>query len=306
MINDISTIIADFSSDDFVKIPTFPHSTQKSVMPVVAFRKDQVKLLGTCFAISNHGLVLTARHVLDDAIELAAEAHEWLVGVLYVSEPTPNDDVPDLLGGLIPANRIHTSNEFDIGLMHLDLPVRKDTGAYLSTPALTISPALPHAGDLCFTLGYHDMEVASDSDKPNNKTIQQSYSASKGAVEEIHFPRRDKIKLSFPCFRTSMRHDHGMSGAPVVSKEGGVIGVVCSGIEGQAIYYVSLIGMALFFQIDTADEEGNIEKAFLYDFIVGGTAGTDETIDQLKVHRHKGKLEISFGMLPTFTGIIET
>jgi hypothetical protein len=235
--NDDVTLIADFSLDEFVKIPTFPHPTQKSVMPVVAIKGDELKPLGTCFAISNHGLVLTARHVIEDVIELGAKSNEWQIGAIYVSEPIPGDDVPDLLGGLIYANRVHTSNEFDIGLMHLNLPVRKDSGDFLPLPALKLSPAIPHENEICFTLGYHNTKIESASDNPYHKTIERTYSASKGVIEEIHFPKRDNAFLRFPCFRTSLRNEHGMSGAPVLSKDGSVIGVVCSGFKGEDIYY---------------------------------------------------------------------
>lgn len=300
--NDGVTLIADFSLDEFVKIPTFPHPTQKSVMPVVAVKGDQIRLLGTCFAISNHGLVLTARHVIEDAIEIGAQSNEWQIGAIYISEPTAADDVPDLLGGVILANRIHTSNEFDIGLMHLNLPVRTDTGAFVPMPALKLSPAIPRENEICFTLGYHDTKITSASDNPYHKTIERTYSASKGVIEEIHFPRRDNAKLTFPCFRTSLRHEHGMSGAPVLSEDGGVIGVVCSAIEGQDIYYVSLIGLVLFLQIDAINAEGNYNKVFLYDFITGGAVGVDETINQLSIQRQGNMLEISFGIPPTFSG----
>ena len=300
--NDGVTLLADFSLDDFVKIPTFPHPTQKSVMPVVAVKGDQIKPLGTCFAISNHGLVLTARHVLEDVIEFGAQSNEWQVGAIYVSEPTPSDDVPDLLGGPILADRIHISNEFDIGLMHLNLPVRKDTGEFLSMPALELSPAIPREDEICFTLGYHNTKIESASDNPYHKTIERAYSASKGVIEEIHFPKRDNAYLNFPCFRTSLRHEPGMSGAPVLSKDGGVIGIVCSAIEGQDIYYVSLIGLALFLQIDAINAEGNYSKVFVYDFITGGAVAANESINQLNIHRQGSILEISFGVPPTFSG----
>lgn len=300
--DDALTLIADFSAGEFVKIPTFPHPTQKSVMPVVAVKDDQIRPLGTCFAISNHGLVLTARHVIDDAIEIEARSDGWWVGVIYVSEPTPEDDIPDLLGGIILANRIHTSDDFDIGLMHLNLPMRTDTGAFLPMPALKLSPAIPREDEICFTLGYHNTQIESASDNPYHKTIERAYSASKGIIEEIHFPKRDNAYLKFPCFRTSLRHERGMSGAPVLSKDGGVIGIVCSAIEGEDIYYASLIGPALFLQIDAINAGGNSDKVFLYDFITGGAVVVDETINQLSIHRQGSILEISFGIPPTFTG----
>ncbi len=304
--NDGVILIADFSLDEFVKIPTFPHPTQKSIMPVVAVKDDEFRLLGTCFAISNHGLVLTARHVIEDVIDIRAQSNEWQIGAIYVSEPTPGDNIPDLFGGILLADRIHTSNEFDIGAMHLHLPVRKDTGALLPMPALALSPGIPDESAICFTLGYHDMKNEAASDNPYHQTIEQTYSASKGVIEEIHFPRRDNTKLTFPCFRTSLRHEHGMSGAPVLAENGGVIGIVCSQIEGQDIYYVSLIGPALFLQIDATNSEGKIDKLFLYDFITGGAVGVNETINQLSIHRQGKTLEISFGIPPSFRGNIGT
>ncbi|MCC6298143.1 MAG: trypsin-like peptidase domain-containing protein [Anaerolineales bacterium] len=304
--NDFLTLIADFSASEFVKIPMFPHPTQKSIMPVVSVKDDQIKPLGTCFAISNHGLVLTARHVIEDAIEIKARSDGWWVGVIYVSEPMPEDDVPDLLGGIILAKSIHTSDDFDIGLMHLNLPKRSDTGAFLTMPALKLSPAIPRTGDICFTLGYYNSRIESTSDNPYHIAVERTYSASKGAVEEIHFPKRDSVSLKFPCFRTSLRHERGMSGAPVLSKDGGVIGVVCSAIEGEDIYYVSLIGPALFLQIDAINAEGNADKVFLYDFITGGAVGVDETINQLSIHRQGNSLEISFGIPPILNSKLDS
>lgn len=300
--NDPKTIIADFSSNDFVKVLKFPHPMQMSVMPLVAQLGEELRLLGTCFAISNHGLVLTASHVLDEGKKLLAEDRNWTLGALYIAEPGPSDDVPDLLGGLIFANRIHTSDEFDIGLMHLDLPVRVETGSPLKMPALMMGPALPNVGETCFTLGYHEMKVFDSPTNDRKKTIQKSFSASKGEIEDIHFPRRDTENLKYPCFQTSMRHDPGMSGAPVISESGAVIGVVCSAIKGQPIYYASLIGLSLFLQVDSQDDKGNAQKSFLYDFVSGGAVPVDSTMDDIEVSRTKNQLRIFFGVEPVFRG----
>ena len=62
--------LADFADEDFVTIRSFPHMTQMTVMPVVAMKGDNVRAVGTCFAISSQGLVLTARHVIEDALKI--------------------------------------------------------------------------------------------------------------------------------------------------------------------------------------------------------------------------------------------
>ena len=292
---------------DFVKVPGVPHQFSKTIMPVVAYRNDQIRLLGTCFAISDQGLVITARHVLDEAIKImdwssdTPPENPWWVGAIYVSEPSEVDDVPDLLGGILAANRIHTtnlSNGLDIGVMHLNLPVRTSDSKPISLPALGLSPALPRIGDHCFSAGYHSMNIHSSA---NVHTIEQSFSLSSGIIEEIHFPCRDKSSLNFPCFRTSSRFDSGMSGAPIMADNGHVIGVVCSSFklfeEEGYISYGSLIGPALFLKI--AATEGEV---FLYDFVSGGAIGTDNTIKQLHVHRQDNTLKINFGIPPVLTG----
>jgi hypothetical protein len=294
--------IADFSAADFVKVPTFPHPTQMSIMPVVAVRGPQLRLLGTCFAISNDGLVLTARHVLDAVFEAGQQPDGWQVGAMYIAEPMPGDDPAGLHGGFISANQIPRVGELDIGAMHLNLPARIDTGALLPMPALRLSPAIPRVGATCLALGYHDMKDEIARDNPYDHTIEQTYSASQGIIEEICFPRRDASMLTFPCFRTSLRHEPGMSGGPVVSEDGGVIGVVCSAIKGQDIYYVSLIGPALFLQLDGLGADGKAARMFLYDFVAGGAVGVDQTMRGLDIHRHGDTLQIHFGRPPALWG----
>lgn len=304
-------LLADFSTGEFARIPDFPHPTQMSVMPVVAYRDNQIKMLGTCFAISNHGLVITARHVLDVAVRITGWStgqprkhdKEWWVGALYVSKPIPGEDEHNLLGGIIPANKIHMSGSLDIGVMHLNLPMRKDDQTLLTMPALRLSPALPNIGDRCIATGYHSMKSEPATDSVHRYAVEQSYSASRGVVEELHFPYRDKAYLNFPCFRTSSRFDPGMSGAPILGENGDVMGVVCSSfgdLDGQGyISYGSLIGPALLLQFDAADVEGTIKPCFLHDFVTGGSVATNETIDQLRISRQENTLEIYFGIPPT-------
>ena len=186
--------------------------------------------------------------------------------------------------------------------MHLNLMVRKDTGEPISMPAFRLSPGIPRNGATCLSMGYHDMKAEADGNQPYHYTIGRTYSASKGIIEEIHFPRLDNVLMPFPCFRTSMRHEPGMSGGPVLSEDGAVLGVVCSAIHGQPIYYVSLIGLSLLLQVDAAKSDGSSGKVFLYDFVSGGAVGADATIDQLGIHRDGGTLQISFGIPPIFTG----
>ena len=106
--NTLPELLANFEDGGFATVGPFPHQTQMSIMPVVAMKGRYLRGVGTCFAISSQGLVMTARHVIEDALEIDDSGEKkdpdlW-VGAVYAAEPGPEDlgNVPDLLGGPIP------------------------------------------------------------------------------------------------------------------------------------------------------------------------------------------------------------
>jgi S1-C subfamily serine protease len=301
--NYITSEVADFSDDNFATISGFPHLTQMSVMPIVAYHKDEIRPLGTCFAISNHGIVLTARHVIDEALSIVPElgkmqpADGWWVGALYAAEPLPHDTSGNLNGGILPARTVNFQNELDIAAIHLNLPTNTITNELLRMPALRLSPGLPKKGENCFAMGYHAMTC--DKGIVSAHSLTQSYSSSKGTINEIYLPRRDSSMLRFPCFETTSRFDGGMSGGPIIGENGNVIGVVCSTISApddiRHTSYGSLIAPALLLQMEAMDNDGKIRKAFLHDFVEGGSIVTDETKKALIIKRTNNTLEIRLG-----------
>lgn len=294
--------VADFSNGEFPTIQKFPHPIQMSVFPVVAYRRgtDFVPL-GTCFTISSQGLVLTARHVIDEMAALNEHQDQnsepWWIGCLYVAEPAPEDDVPDLLGGILPAHKVFLCDDLDIAAVQLNLPTDTRTGKTLRMPASSISPGLPRVGANCYAIGYHSMSWKDYSGA--DAQVLQSFSASRGLIKEVHTPYRDKVTLNFPCFETSARYDGGMSGGPIIDDNGAVIGVVCSSLGDPDdlghISYGSLIGPALLLQLEAREPNGKVGPVFLHDFVVGGAVAVDGTISALKSHRSEDSLIIDFG-----------
>lgn len=300
-------LLADFLNEDFTPITDFPHVTQCSIMPVVAMRGNKFIPMGTCFSISNQGLVLTARHVIDEILAMndgeKSPADHWWVGALYAAKPEINQETTTgLTGGILIANKVHFSSSLDIAAIHLNLPVNEDTNKPLRMPAHRLSPAIPDIGSKCLAIGYHSMKCTIPNDGVHTHQVIQSYSASRGQIEEIHFPHRDLSNLTFPCFQVSMRLDAGMSGGPVINENGNVIGVVCSSLGspemGGFISYASLIGPSLLLQITGQGSDGIIGQKFLYDFIVGGSVLLDNTADKIKVERAANALSIDFGRPP--------
>ena len=164
--------------------------TQMAVMPVVAMKGDYVRAVGTCFAISSQGLVLTARHVIEDALEIDAKGEmadpDIGIGALYTAE-TGKDN---MLGGLLPARKLYFTDDFDIALMHLNLPINRETGEPLYMPVLRLGTRIPQVGERCAGIGYHAMDWQRATGIHTHH-VEQKYAASQGHVREVHLDRRD-------------------------------------------------------------------------------------------------------------------
>ena len=110
-----------------------------------------------------------------------------------------------------------------------------------------------------------------------------------GQITEMYPERRDSGMLTFPCFCTNARFEHGMSGGPILDEHGSVCGVVCSCLppgDGSPEYtsFGSLLWLALGTSIEVIPREGaNPEMMSVYDLIQKGYILTDETIDNIKV-----------------------
>lgn len=316
-------LIADFSAANFVSVEGEErvHPLQTAVMPVVAYRGAELRILGTGFAITNSGLMVTARHVIEECLEISSInsfvpglEDQWGIGALYIAEPSPEDDMlPDpetglkgLFGGILPSSHFYPMKDFDMGLLQLQLPVRVDSGAPIRVPALQLSPGLPNDGDIVLALGYHSMKVESNVDGFSVKhSIRQPLAATRGAIQAVHFPRRDSVSLNFPCFQVDAQFEGGMSGGPIININGGVIGVICSsfdnGGDGGHISYGSLIAPLLTAQVQ-AMHEGQVGPAFIEDFVIGGAVVTDESIKSVRFDREAGQLSISKRTQPNSLG----
>lgn len=112
----------------------------------------------------------------------------------------------------------------------------------------TLSLAQPLIGLPITALGFPQSSHRLDAD--GNAKIVIKPHESKGLVTQVYDLARDRAMLPHPCFEATARFDGGMSGGPVFSSNGCVVGAVGSSIDfgdvgGGDIGYVSAIWPAV-------------------------------------------------------------
>ena len=280
---------------------------QATILQLVHIRGDTVKPLGTCFAITNDGLCVTAKHVIEDFASPNSDGprfvelteHDGTFGALYISSDPHPDNPNEIVGGILPAYRIYTISGIDIALVKLTLPVDTRTEEPIRFPAHQLRLSIPGVGETIFGLGYRNMSW-NNQDAEKSYQIDHKFSATKGEVEELHVGGRDLTMLPYPCFRTSARFDSGMSGGPITDQSGRVLGVICSSYglgEGEAghISYGSLIAPMMAMTIDMRDADGSDRRGFLWDLVQGGPISADKRGTEIVVSEERMTLKLSEG-----------
>jgi hypothetical protein len=114
----------------------------------------------------------------------------------------------------------------DIAILSLAVPTDWPKDHVWRVPEIDLSP--PPVGTPVAAFGFSDSRVERTSEV-EPPTIMLHPRTTTGQVIEIHHQFRDSVLLPFPCFRTNIRSEHGMSGGPVFNNlSGRVCGVICS------------------------------------------------------------------------------
>ena len=205
----------EFGDDDSIVESTISEM-QSAVFPLVVVTPTQVQCVGTAFCVAGAGVLATARHVVDDADRLIAQAraageqHVGLAVMWYGDAPRGG---PGVLGLRVPISDVcrHPDKWFDFALLTAMVPEVNDER--IRFPSLPLDFALPAVDDLVVMVGYTGFSFETSGD---SVTIEQPLRLSRGHVKDVHFPIRDVTRAAFPCFGTDARCDPGMSGGPAL------------------------------------------------------------------------------------------
>jgi len=227
-------------------------------IPILAISDAGTSVASGTAAVVGPWLAITAWHVVADFIERfgavygksGIEPGFQLITMLTLAK---NHGVMPLRVG-----KIWASPRVDIAFLEL-LPASENTIDHKWKYApLDLIP--PKIGDCVSAFGYARStieEIVVDGPIPRWQT---SPCTSVGEVVEVHAAQRDSVQLRFPCFRTTMRLEGGMSGGPLFNDEGLICGIACSSFDmedasEEHISYASLIWptMGIFLEVDFGD-----------------------------------------------------
>jgi len=279
----------------------FGDSLHQGVLPIFAMSNNNFVPLGTGFIITNSGIMMTARHVIENIIDnkeirdSGEPIENFGLFALYSSDKknTKTRISSDCyIGGPIRIIGITTSKSIDIALCQLQLMKKIDTGEQLQYPIVRLNLSIPKVGMKILGVGYCKNKVSSDEyiKKGYKKIRYLNYShefiTTGGEIVEVIESQGNR---RWPHFRTTAKFESGMSGGPVFIENGSVCGVICSSLsnctdESGYISYVSDLGPTLSFKVDIL-LEGKTEpqKFTLFELIKLNIINADDSKNSIEI-----------------------
>jgi hypothetical protein len=287
----------EFDVDSFV---TLDHLTQFNsvVVPVLVDDRERIRCVGTAFNISPDGVWVTARHVIDWAVEIVADNPDAYIALLWVGSGE-GEDVPDLLGGMIPVSHFTKDDANGSDLALLRAGMLKDGERY-TFPISRLSARVPKVGTHVLAMGYARFNVKSDTSTKELRELvfQHNFSVSTGEVLQVFREGRDTFRdldgnytgrLPTVCFESSARFDPGMSGGPVFDENFAVCGVVATGLESDELPSDRSFASGTPFLFTLAITDGE-QKLTVYQMVQQKFVECDGYFERLIVSEKDGQL----------------
>lgn len=244
------------------------------VTPLIAVRNGREEYVSGSAFLIGRGLALTAYHVIEDFF-IRYEEHIPSTGNLEMSfEILGYFLLDDERALTVKVMRMWRIPPLDIAVLSVGVP--EDWPEDFKWTAMAMDLLPPPVGTPLAAFGFADGSVETASDQ-SPATVSIHSSTATGQVIEIHHQLRDTARLPFPCFRTNMQFDGGMSGGPVLNnRTGRVCGVICSSLPAtrdntEHITYASSLWPVVMTLVDSQLEDGVTESFPLLDLFENGS-----------------------------------
>jgi hypothetical protein len=231
----------------------------------------QLSVVGTATLICGH-LAITARHVLDDAVQK--------YGANSSNNGSVIEDFELKLYQVLPGPEYRIWSvvtawpcQTDIALLHLRLDQTTSPGESVAWRQPRLRALPPQVGEKVIAFGYRNsqIKVIRGKDGTHHIELNDCPTTSIGTVRHIYASGRDSVMLPFPCYEIEARLDAGMSGGMVIDEAGSLCGLICTGLQhneadAPPISYVASLWPMLNTVI-SADRQGSYPKGISYRII---------------------------------------
>lgn len=194
-------------------------------VPIISVHGQVTRVSGTACIIAPW-LAITARHVIEGEFRAFGGRLPSMTGTYEALHRTLTLlwPVEGRRGISLHVHRSWCSNQCDLAALWLAPDQQEDLDIRWACPVISLTP--PRIGSSVAAFGFPKSETVATGASEFQTSMNPMTSA--GSVVEVHNARRDRSFLSFPCFRTNLRFDGGMSGGPVFDDKGKLCGLVCA------------------------------------------------------------------------------
>jgi len=284
----------------------------QTVLPIFAMSQNNAVLLGTGFIITNSGLVITAKHVVDNFIERddirdSKEPIENFGLYALCDSDKKHDCTSDFsdcfIGGPVGINIISTDVNLDIALCQLQSMQKIDTREFYQHKTLTLNFSVQQKEIKILGVGYDKGRFSKFTyEKKGKHTVKylelnRKLVTTSGKITDVF---KSQAHRHWPHFCCTSRFESGMSGGPVFAENGSVCGVICSSFnisnnEDGYISYVSELWPALSIKVDILLEgEKKTKKLTLYELMKMNLISTDDSKDKIEMISDKNTNTFKF------------
>jgi hypothetical protein len=193
--------------------------------PLITHDEDgRWRIVGTGFYVTDNGLFVTARHVVE---EVCFEQKQ-MAPLLIVHQRSDTGLFGPTEWLLRPIMQSWLAEQGDIAFGAAATATNVETGRILSNWTWRLSWAIPAIGASVATYAFPGKE----RQRPDGNIVFRADSYA-GRVENVA-EYRDTVVMPFPYLQTNFRMHAATSGGPIIS-DGRVIGVNCTEYEPQSV-----------------------------------------------------------------------
>lgn len=218
------------NSYNFFETPRDSVITSLSMALLAVGRDNACLASGSCIIVAPL-MALTALHVIDDysrridGVPLALNSA--ITFRLYLRGNTP-----DGVALIFEVAQIFSNPPTDIVALSLRPACDAARSIVWHKPRIRLSPPLIGNRVACF--GYREAAAHVEMD---GQTVAINWSevptTARGTVRDIYPVKRDSSVINFPAFHFDARVDGGMSGGPVFSEDGRLVGLISTSLPAS-------------------------------------------------------------------------